>query len=131
MPEHPMKRKSLWDQLIDDPPPWISVQANPIKRKSFWVWVSVVCLIIGGLLSLESAIPYHVSIADARGFIGPAVVAGACVLWLSDAQPRNLYFGIVFGGTAALIDKDKILVGLVGLALVCVARFIQLKIEKN
>ncbi len=131
MAENPMKRKSFWDQLINDPPPWVSVQVNPIKRRSFWGWISVGCLILGGLLSLESSLPYHISLAEARGFIGAAVVAGAYILWIIGTQPRNLYFGMVFGGTAALIDKDKILVGLVGLALVCVARFIQFKIENN
>jgi hypothetical protein len=53
------------------------------------------------------------------------------VLWLSEARPRELYFGIVFGGTVALIEKDKILVGLIGLALVCIARFIQFKVERK
>jgi hypothetical protein len=102
-----------------------------MKRETVWVWVSIGSLIFGALLSIASSLPYHVAFTDVRSFVGPAVVAVAYVLWLAEAQPRDLYFGIVFGGTAALIDKDKILIGLIGLALVCIARTIQFKVEKK
>lgn len=102
-----------------------------MKKESLWIGVSIGCLILGALLSLVSSLPYHVAFTDTRSLIGPTVVIVAYMLWLTDAHPRDLYFGIVFGGTMALIDKEKIFIGLVGLGLVCIARFIQFKVERK
>lgn len=101
-----------------------------MKQQSLWTTISAICLIVGGGLTLESWLPYHGTLADARGLLSPFVVVAGGVLWIADTKPADLYFGVVIGGSVALIDHEKVLTGLIGVTLIIIARFIQLKIDK-
>jgi len=102
-----------------------------MKKETLWIWTCIVCLITGALLCFGASLPYGTSLAEERGPVGPVAVVLAYALWLAEAKPGDLFFGIVVGGSLALIDKEKILLGLTGVALVCIARFIQLRVEKK
>jgi hypothetical protein len=102
-----------------------------MNKEYLWITVCIFCLIVGALLSLVSSLPYGTSIADVHGYVGPSAVVIAYVLWLAEANPTNLYFGVVVGGSLALIDKEKLFIGLSGVVLVCIARIIQYKIERK
>lgn len=102
-----------------------------MERIPALAWISVVCLLSGGVLNAYSWLPYGASFAERHNVIGPFIVLGAYVLWLAEVKPTSLYFGVAFGGSVALIDSDRVVVGLIGAALVCAARVLQYIIEKQ
>lgn len=87
-------------------------------------------MFLGAAISFLSSVPYHAnSFAETHSVIGISLITIAYLLWIADANPRSLYFGVVLGGWAALIDKEHVVMGLVGLSLTCIARFIDFKLE--
>ncbi len=100
------------------------------KKQTILGWLCLVCMILGAAISFISSVPYHSnSFAETHSVIGISLITIAYLLWVVEANPINLYFGVVLGGWAALIDNEHVVMGLVGLSLTCIARFIYFKLE--
>lgn len=94
------------------------------------MFVVLALMALGALLVLLAATPDHGgSLLEQHGALGALVAGAGYVLWLCDHKNAGVYFGLVFGASAALIDPSRIYLGCAGLAFTAGARYLQVKLR--
>lgn len=100
------------------------------KHYSF---LSILLGIVGIFLCFFASLPYGAhSHAEAHGWLGISICAISLILMILNEQNTalsNLFFGVAFGGFAALIDQYKLVQGMIGLGLLGIAYYFLLKVN--
>lgn len=92
--------------------------------------LALACILAGAfLVFFASQRPGATSLLQTHSAASLGLGIAAAVLWLAEVQPTWLFFGVVVGTSVALVDLENLAGGATGVALLCVARALQVKFK--